>query len=193
MFRLILHPSSCILFSHQDLNSWTPPSWTVRRSFAACCSSFRARAFAGPGEGGISLEEVSRIARQAARVAAAWRSALDRRGGWKHPPRRPVEPGLRRDQGSDRPLHGHDGDRDQRPGSARRDGKGGMRDPSDDDDPHGRGSGAVHPPPGLVPPGEETGGDPGDRDGQSVRHDGYGGGPARQGARRRDLAQGHAR
>ncbi len=96
--------------------------------------------FCRPGEGGINPEEVSRIA---ARRPGSRPVALSPRSwsGWKHPPRPPVEPGLRRDQGSDRPLHGHDGDRDQRPGSARRDGKGGMRDPSDDDDPHGRGSG----------------------------------------------------
>ena len=44
-------------------------SW-VHPSFAACCSSSRARASAGPGEGGINVEEVSRIARQASRVAS---------------------------------------------------------------------------------------------------------------------------
>ena len=44
----------------------------------------------------------------------------DRRRRRQHPPRRPVEPGLRRHQGGDRPLHGHDGHRDQRPGPAGR-------------------------------------------------------------------------
>ena len=47
--------------------------------------------FCRPGEGGISVDEVSRIARQAARVAARGRPAGDRRRGREHPPRGPAD------------------------------------------------------------------------------------------------------
>ena len=43
--------------------------------------------FCRPGQGGLSVEEISRIARQAARVAAQQRAARDR-GGWRQHPAR---------------------------------------------------------------------------------------------------------
>ena len=89
--------------------------------------------------------------------------AGDRRRRRQHPPRRPAQPGLRRDQGGDRPLHGHDGHRDQRPGPARRARERGLRDPAHDHDPHGRGGRAVHPPAGPLAPGEGPRDHPGHR------------------------------
>ena len=78
--------------------------------------------FCRPGEGGISVEEVSRIARQAVARRRQQASSSRSSSAAATSSAAPAHPRLRRDQGGDGPLHGHDGDRDQRPGASGRPG-----------------------------------------------------------------------
>ncbi len=113
--------------------------------------------FCRPGEGGISVEEVSRIARAGLAGGLARGRAGDRRRRREHPPGRHAGARPGRHPGIHRPLHGHDRHGHQRPGLAGRPGAPRLRDPADDHHPHGGGRRAVHPPPGPDPPGPRPG------------------------------------
>ena len=138
----------CRIRTPEDLNSWTPPS---RRLAGLPPGPAQAlgESFCRPGEGGISLEEVSRIARQAARVAARGVQLSIVVGGGN------ILRGAQLSRGSDvikeATAHymGMTATVINGLALAGRTGEGGLRDPAVDDDPHGRGRRAVHPPPGL--------------------------------------------
>ncbi len=103
--------------------------------------------FCRPGEGGINLDEVSRIARQTARVAARGVQLAIVVGGGN------ILRGAQLSRGSDvikeATAHYMGMMATVINGLALQDAleKEGLRDPPDDDDPDGRGRRAVHPPP----------------------------------------------